>query len=97
MKWKMIVRMDGRIGWQCEHNIGHDGPGHGCDFCCERDDFPPKLLAKPGSDDKVQLACSGCGSIDAEGGEGILTETGIFEMHCACGTITKFDTKWHRP
>lgn len=44
----------------------------------------------------VNLACGRCGSISAEGGYGALTEDGIFEIHCKCGFVTKFNTKGRR-
>ena len=42
MKWKKIRRMDGRIEYFCEHNVGHSNDVHGCcgHHCCSRKDFP---------------------------------------------------------
>ena len=41
-KWYKVYRADGRIEYNCEHHIGHGNHIHGCDGCCDRDDFPGK-------------------------------------------------------
>jgi hypothetical protein len=40
MKWVDAPRADGRMEWCCEHEVGHGNHVHGCDGCCERDDYP---------------------------------------------------------
>jgi hypothetical protein len=38
--WEDCPRADGRMEWLCPHGIGHGNHIHGCDGCCERDDYP---------------------------------------------------------
>lgn len=40
--WDKNLRADGRIEWDCPHGIGHGNHPHGCDGCCDRDDYPGK-------------------------------------------------------
>ena len=40
MQWIKFPRMDGRLEYICEHEVGHGNHVHGCDGCCSRDDFP---------------------------------------------------------
>jgi len=58
MKWKQCIRKSGLLEWVCEHTCGHPDLNsvrelskitgqetwaiHGCDGCCEREDFPGK-------------------------------------------------------
>lgn len=38
--WQLCLRADGRVEYTCPHNVGHGWHPHGCDGCCNRDDFP---------------------------------------------------------
>lgn len=38
--WRDCLRANGRMEWLCPHHIGHGNHIHGCDGCCERDDYP---------------------------------------------------------
>lgn len=49
MNWLLNFRENGMVEYLCEHGVGHyperygSEGAHGCDGCCERDDFPGKL------------------------------------------------------
>lgn len=38
--WRDAPRANGRMEWLCPHSRGHGNHIHGCDGCCERDDYP---------------------------------------------------------
>lgn len=40
MQWRMGRLEEREREWICEHGIGHWKWPHGCDGCCDRDDYP---------------------------------------------------------
>ncbi len=38
--WEPCPRADGRMEYMCPHGIGHGNHTHGCDGCCQRNDYP---------------------------------------------------------
>ena len=56
--WTRTIRGSGLLEHVCQHGVGHPDPAsarklgegfgiHGCDGCCQRDDFPGRANARP--------------------------------------------------
>jgi hypothetical protein len=52
-EWIESPGLYGRMEWNCPHGIGHGNHIHGCDGCCQREDYPG-LKEKPDGEGRLE-------------------------------------------